>query len=49
MSEIGIPKAHIFATSLGTQVAVVMQTLAPGVKESSFVIFLVLHLSRKGL
>jgi hypothetical protein len=30
MNGIGIPKAHLLATSLGTQIAVVMQTLAPG-------------------
>jgi pimeloyl-ACP methyl ester carboxylesterase len=30
MSVIGIPKAHIFASSLGSQIAVVMQSLAPG-------------------
>lgn len=30
MSEIGIANAHIFAASLGSQIAIVMQTLAPG-------------------
>lgn len=30
MSEIGIPKAHIIASSLGSQIAILMRTSAPG-------------------
>lgn len=50
MSEIGISKAHIFGASLGSQVAVVMQTLAPGAQEmSSFWKLTLMFPYRKGL